>query len=390
MSRLLKKIHLWLSVPFGIFIILICFSGATMVFEKEITEWWQSDLYKVAEVKEQPLPLDSLMRIAEAALPDSIEITSVTVSSNPERPYQITLSRPRRASMFIDQYTGEVKGRYQRLPFFDTMFHLHRWLLCNAQSANGGMSIGKLIVGITVIALVIILITGILMWLTNKHRPLRKSLTISFTKGWMRFWHDLHVAGGIYATIFLLAIGLTGLTWSFSWYRSGFYSLFGVEASASNGHGGYGERQGHSSEVHRGRGAENHGGGDLGRRGHRSPYRHWQYLLETVADENPGYRQITLKKGSVEVVPAGRNSLRATDKYSYDRRSGEITEVKLYSDEDRAAKLPSAIYMVHVGSWGGWLTRIINFLAAILGVSLPLTGYYLWIKRLCRKKQAPK
>lgn len=384
MLRLLKKIHLWLSVPFGIFITLICFSGATMVFEKEITEWCQSDLYKVAEVKEQTLPLDSLMRIAEASLPDSVEITGVSVSPDPQRPYQISLSKPRRASMFIDQYTGEVKGRYQRLPFFDTMFHLHRWLLGNAQNANGGMSLGKLIVGITVIALVVILITGILMWLTNRHRPLRKSLTISFTKGWMRFWHDLHVAGGIYATIFLLAIGLTGLTWSFSWYRSGFYSLFGVETSAGNGHGGYGgygERQGHRGEGHMDRGGDDHG-----RRGHRSPYRHWQYLLETVADENPGYRQITLKKGSVEVVPAGRNSLRATDKYFYDRRSGEITEVKFYSDEDRAAKLPSAIYMVHVGSWGGWLTRIINFLAAILGISLPLTGYYMWIKRLRRKK----
>ena len=39
------------------------------------------------------------------------------------------------------------------------------------------------------------------------------------------------------------------------------------------------------------------------------------------------------------------------------------------------------IYSIHVGSWGGYLTRILAFLAALLGASLPLTGYYLWIKR---------
>jgi uncharacterized iron-regulated membrane protein len=33
------------------------------------------------------------------------------------------------------------------------------------------------------------------------------------------------------------------------------------------------------------------------------------------------------------------------------------------------------------------LTRIITFIAALLGATLPLTGYYLWIKRIVRKKK---
>lgn len=417
MKKLLKTIHLWLSVPFGIIITLICFSGATMVYEKEITEWCQSDLYKVREVKNEALTLDQLMEIAEASLPDSVEITGVTISPDKERPYQVSLSKPRRASMFIDQYTGEVKGNYQRLPFFNTMFRLHRWLLGNAQTASGGMSVGKLLVGISTIVLIIILLTGILMWLTNKHKAIKKSLTISVTKGWGRFWHDLHVAGGIYATIFLLAIALTGLTWSFSWYRTGFYSLFGIEASAGGEYGAHGREAqreqsadrhsfhgGSREHSHHGEGFHNHGSGSEyhhehgegdfhhfgGGRHWHSPYRHWQGVLEQMQENNPGYRQITLKNGSVEVVPAGRNSLRAVDKYSYDRRSGEIIEIKLYSDEEKATKVRGAVYTVHVGSWGGWITRLITFLAALLGASLPLTGYYLWIRRLYKKHQASK
>lgn len=134
----------------------------------------------------------------------------------------------------MDQYTGEVKGQSEKLPFFSAMLSLHRWLMGAAQSASGGMSVGKFLVGLSTLLLVIILLTGILMWLTNRHKPQTKSLTISFTKGWPRFGHDLHVAGGIYATILLLAMSLTGLTWSFGWYRTGFYSLFAGRSHASS------------------------------------------------------------------------------------------------------------------------------------------------------------
>lgn len=416
MKRIFREIHLWLSVPFGLIITLICFSGATMVYEKEITEWCQSDLYHVKEVKAEAIPLDSLMQIAAASLPEDVTITGVTVSDDAQRPYQVSLSKPRRASMFIDQYTGEIKGQYSRLPFFDTMFHLHRWLLGEAQSASGGMSAGKWLVGTSTLVLVFILLTGILMWLTNRHKPLAKSLTISVSHGWGRFWHDLHVAGGIYATIFLLAIALTGLTWSFNWYRTGFYAMCGVEASAEGYHGGGASHGGnadasthshnHDDATHNAHG--NRGGEDAeqgrshrygaeavsetaeGRgqsqeeRHQRSPYIHWQKVLDRVAAENPGYRQITVNAEAAEVVPEGRMSLRATDKYKYDR-SGEITGVRPYSTQDNSAKVRSAIYTIHVGSWGGHITRFITFLAALLGATLPLTGYYLWIRRLTNK-----
>ena len=38
MRKIFRNIHLWLSVPFGILITLICFSGAALVFEKEVME----------------------------------------------------------------------------------------------------------------------------------------------------------------------------------------------------------------------------------------------------------------------------------------------------------------------------------------------------------------
>ena len=384
MKKALRKIHLWLSVPTGIIITLVCFSGAMLVFEKEITEAIKPELYFVKEAKGEPIPMQQLMEKVEETLPDSVSISGVTVFADSTRTYQVSLSKPRRASIYVNQYTGEVTGRSERLPFFNTMFHLHRWLL---GSSSG---VGKLITGICTLVLVFILITGILMWLTNRNKPLKASLAIHVTKGWGRFWHDLHVAGGIYTTIFLLAMALTGLTWSFSWYRTGFYACFGVESSEKGGaHGEGGNSHGEGKGSH-GEGRYNHGDGrnnHEGKRGEgrgfhrRSPYRHWDDVLNEVALKNPGYQQITLKPEVAEVVPEGRLSMRATDKYSYDRRSGEITDVQLYSAGKKDTKVRSGVYMVHTGSWGGIITRILNFLAAFIGATLPLTGYWLWFRR---------
>lgn len=36
------------------------------------------------------------------------------------------------------------------------------------------------------------------------------------------------------------------------------------------------------------------------------------------------------------------------------------------------------LYTLHTGSWGGFPSKIIYFLAALTGSVLPLTGYYLW------------
>lgn len=392
-KKFFRTLHLWLSVPFGIFITLICFSGAMMVYEKEINELCRHDLYFVKDVKPAPLPMDSLMAVVSSALPDSVSVSGVTISPDPERAWQVSLSKPRRASVYVDQYTGEIKGRSERLPFFNTMFHMHRWMLGSSKGA------GKQIVGISTLVLVVILLTGLLMWLTNRNKPLSKSLTISFCKGWPRFWHDLHVAGGIYVTVFLLALALTGLTWSFSWYRNGFYKVLGVETSAGGSNGvqvqqvesqpkrpdNGGHEQAGEGRPGRGEGRGNHGGHSR----KMSPFAHWQDVYETLVAQHPGYRQITISNGSATVVPKGRRSLRAGDKYDFNPRSGEITGVKLYDAQDKAAKVRSAAYMVHVGSWGGMLTRILTFIAALLGATLPLTGYYLWIRRLVKRKSNP-
>ena len=386
MRKIFRNIHLWLSVPFGILITLICFSGAALVFEKEVMELCHRELYFVKKVEAAPLPMEQLMTKVAATLPDSVSVTGVNVSSDPERAYQVTLSKPRRASMYVDQYTGEITGKYERAPFFNFMFRMHRWLL-DSMKQDGGIFWGKMIVGTSTLMFVFVLISGIDIWWPRTRKVLKNRLKIATNKGWKRFWYDLHVAGGMYALVFLLAMALTGLTWSFQWYRTGFYKTFGVEVQPSMGHGNAaanatakgGKRDG-KPEGREGRGAHRY-----------SPYTNWQQVYEQLAEANPDYKQISVSDGSASVAVPRFGNQRGTDRYKFNPRNGEITETTLYKDLDNSGKIRGWIYSVHVGSWGGMLTRILTFVAALIGASLPLTGYYLWIrKKIKRRPASPK
>ena len=402
MKKIFRKIHLWLSVPFGLIITLVCFSGAMLVFENEVNEWFRRDLYYVETVKESPLPMDKLLEKVATTLPDSVSVTGVSISSDPGRAYQVTLSKPRRASLYVDQYTGEVKGKSERSGFFMFMFRMHRWLLDSMNSGNEGIFWGKMIVGVSTLLLVFVLISGIVIWWPRTRKALKNSLKITATKGWRRFWYDLHVAGGMYALIFLLAMALTGLTWSFPWYRTAFYKVFGVEVQqrVAQGHEQKSDAQKRDTKLaaHREKKRE----GNEVRKGERSgrpennhsdmysvtsPFVYWQEIYDKLRRQNPEYKQISISSGTASVSFNRFGNQRASDRYSFNTDNGEFTETSLYQHQDKSGKIRGWIYSVHVGNWGGMFTRILTFIAALLGAALPLTGYYLWIKRLIKVRK---
>jgi uncharacterized iron-regulated membrane protein len=280
--------------------------------------------------------------------------------------------------VFEKEITGLIVGEAggERLPFFTTMFKLHRWLLGSPTTADGSISAGKLMVGCSTLALIVILVTGVWLCCLNG-RSLKQCFTISFNKGWKRFFYDLHVAGGLYSTLFLLALALTGLTWSFSWYRTGFYAAFGVEAPV-RGHGGQGGHGGPGAAQ----GAFNHGGGNAsqGAPNHGAP----------AAEQRGGHGAPTAEQrgqGGEHGAPAAEQRGHG-DGHGAPTMKGENRDnQQVTPEQDKASKVRAGIYKTHVGSWGGMLTRILTFLAVLIGATLPLTGYYLWLKRILRKKK---
>ena len=367
MRKIFKQLHIWLSIPLGVVISITCFSGAMLIFEKEITRMVQRDYYYVAEVKGEPLPFDELIAAVEPTLEDGRKITGVTISDDPEQSYKVNINTPKRTAIYVDQYTGEVLGEPGRLEFFKDMFRLHRWLMDERPENKDAVFWGKMIVGVSTLLMVIIILTGIVLWFPKSLKALRHRSQIALRKGWHRFWYDLHAVGGIYATLLLLAMALTGLTWSFEWYNKGFYKLLGADKVASAGAAVKSSKGGAKSKI-------------------ENPYLHWSDVVAEVESRNGEFVEMTISKGKVDVKSDNYGNQRAKDTYHFDSATGEITSVERYADKASDSKTKGWVYSVHVGSWGGMFTRVLWFLAAMLGATLPLTGYYLWIKRKFFKK----
>lgn len=376
MRKIFLKIHLWLSVPFGLIITIICFSGAMLVFEDEISEAADRDMYFTSVPEDSrglSLTVDNVASIVRSTLPEGTGVSGVTVSSDPERTWKVSLSRPRRAAVYVDPYTGQITGQYERAPFFSFMFRLHRWLL---DSMKPGETVfwGKVIVGTSTLMFVIVLVSGAVIWWPRTRKALSGRLKVNVRRGWKKFLYDLHVAGGIYAFVFLLAMALTGLTWSFQWYRTGFYSLFGAETvSAGGSHGNVrGDirpASGTSSDPAMASGPAT-AVPDV-----------WDKVMRHLAGGNPGYASITVSDGAASVSYGRIGNSRAADRYTFDTSTGEVTGAVLYKDLSRASKVKGWVYSVHTGSWGGLLSKALTFLAALLGATLPLTGYWMWLKK---------
>lgn len=352
--KISKKVHLWMAVPFGLIITIISFSGAMLVFEPEITRMVQHDRYYVKNIIAEsdsisrvPLTPEAVCEIVGNEIPDSVEMTSIKIDSDPNRSWEISLSYPKKSSIFVNQYNGEILGRSERLPFFTTMFKLHRWLLDSPSPNNGGIIAGRLIVGISTIAFAIVLISGLLVWIPRARRNFSRNIKLILNKGKFPFWMSLHAAGGIYVLIFLLTMALTGLTWSFDWYKSAFYTICGESAR-------------NEKQI------------EVKINGHQSQKTELSIPVKMVTNGGPCGREIVCGDGSFcqecEENPANQKRISVPPIV----RSGEKQELPFQRK----------IYNVHTGYWGGLPTRILWFFAALFGASLPLTGYYLWLKRI--------
>ncbi|MDR0680472.1 MAG: PepSY domain-containing protein [Dysgonamonadaceae bacterium] len=366
-NKILLKIHLWLAFPLGLIITVVCLSGSILVFRTEIEETVYPERYflEKQEEKKDKLSLEQLAALVEKQLPGET-VSGFTIPSDPNRTYMASLMSNPRLPVYINPYTGAVVQRAQSDTFFNKILRLHRWLLAKP-------TIGKPVVGYTTLFFAVILITGIILIFPSNRRKLNRIMTIRTKKGWKPFWFDLHISAGTWATVVLLALAFTGLTWSFRWYNEGFYRLLGAEAPAQR-HAP--EQRGHSG------GRERKSAGNPRNAETLMNRMHWDVLLDKVIPENPNFKTISIRNSEISVTQHKRlGNSRATDTYSFNAATGEITEYIPYASQPRTNKIRGWIYSIHVGSWGGIFSKILTCFAALTGASLPLTGYYIFLKR---------
>lgn len=71
------------------------------------------------------------------------------------------------------------------------------------------------------------------------------------------------------------------------------------------------------------------------------------------------------------------------------RETGEIIRID-FNEKENSSKVMRWVYLLHTGRWGGWFGPLLTGTAALMGATLPITGYVLFIRRIRRQKRSKK
>jgi uncharacterized iron-regulated membrane protein len=355
---------LWLSVPAGIIIFIVCLSGTILVFQDEIQEIMHPQLYFNSNKGQKPLSLEVLIPKVQNQLKNN-QIKDVRIFSDVNRNYAMGLTEGFRTTAYVNPCTGEITGIYDfKESSFYWIMSLHRWLLDDTRTW------GKYAVGIATLIFIVILISGVIIWLPKKWKKQR--FVVETKKGKKRLFYDLHSVLGAYAFLILFISAITGPMWSFEWYRNGVYKILGAELP----------KRGEAEKAGKGRirGQETKLNTEQ-----NTDYTQWQKVANKLQKQNLQNEYIIIQNGSALVHQKHAPTLRASDKYEFEKETGVITSSQFYKDQPYDAKIPGWYHDLHVGTYWGIWSKILTFIAGLIGTSLPITGYYLWWRKWKRK-----
>lgn len=271
--KFLLKLHLWLSLPLGIIITLICLSGATLVFKNEIRNALGMPKVvaphgksgkggkdgKTASLQQEKATVSHQCSPNGCSQCPSKEVCHPSASAKDDASAKSNEAVKEKTSVVGKSSSKDTPyGTTTKRDFFSYVTKFHTGLLMG--------SVGKLIVTYTTLLFVFILLSGIFIFLPDNGKQLRQRFMVEWGKGAKRRLFDLHVSLGWWTLLWLLLLAVTGL--------------------------GFG----------------------------------------------------------LKLVPKG-------------------------------TEMMQLFHELHIGSWGGMLTKIITFVVSLIGASLPVTGYLLYFRR---------
>ncbi|MCC9138754.1 PepSY-associated TM helix domain-containing protein [Pontibacter silvestris] len=425
--KLFNDIHLWLGIASGFVLFIVCLSGTIYTFRTEVEEFLEPDKYRVETTENaQVLPPDALIAKLEKELKG--KVVSLDIPQDKKSTYRFGVaqqaaggeghsergnreeakgenraetagnhtapeaggkeakgsiaqggpqaergghgggpggSRPK--TYLVDPYTGIVKGTTDSpaSEFFMTMMQLHRWLLI-----EGG--VGKMIVGIATIIFVFLLLTGLVIWFPVKLKNWKQGLKIKTNANWKRINHDLHNTLGFYSFLLLLIMSLTGLCWSFEWYRNGVSAIMG-------------------DEVFKGRREKplpsNPPGADALHLTTVDFIQRANTLLPYAGNIKVSLPADSVSSVVVSKTKAGFFALSAPDKVQLDQYTGQPLKVEIFAEKPLNEQIVALIRPLHLGDVYGTFSKILYFIACLIATSLPVTGTLIWINKLKKKSK---
>lgn len=234
MKKVWFQLHWMLGISAGLVLAVMGITGAVLAYEDGIMRLINSGVITVkAEAGKTLSPAELYARLAEAD-PDR-KINSVTVEASPTDAARVNFvsenpKNKRGETRYVNPYSGEVLPKPQGEKFFKLVEDIHRKLAAG--------DTGKLITGISALVLVFLALSGLYLRWPRQARKLRSWLALDWKLKGRSFLWNLHAVAGTLVLLFYLWLPLTGLYWSFDWYKNGLYAITGAEPPPAQREGG--------------------------------------------------------------------------------------------------------------------------------------------------------
>ncbi len=211
--KVLLKLHLYISLWLGAFLVLAGLTGSLLVYDHALDKWLNSELMVIEPVGEQTRSFADLIAVANQASPIKSAPAHLQMPSSSDEALIVRYQVPAEAGhkghnhhfheVMVNQYTGQVIGDRDRFDsLMSTILKLHFNLLSG--------DTGKLIMGITALLTVVLTITGIYLW-WPKLNKIKQAFVIKRNASFTRFNFDLHKTVGIYTALIMFAVSLSGV-----------------------------------------------------------------------------------------------------------------------------------------------------------------------------------
>ena len=364
-KRWFAKWHLYLGIIAGAIVSIVGITGSILVFQDEIDAALNPKLYKVLE-QQHKISVPEIIPIVQQKHPGlKINYIEAQDDDSPNAAYR-AYSFATDEQVFINPYNGELSGkRLNSGGFISIVMNIHRTLLIPV--------IGRYIVALASLCLIILTISGLRMWLPQKWKYLKQSLTINFKAGFKRKNYDWHNVLGIYSAPIIVLIAATGIGITlYVFLLPVFYGLDGKRPMDTEklflSKSVYVKNaqplppaQIASLAVQEIKGATLHG------ISMPSDSTGCYNLYMQVSNKNPRPHKVEL--------------------LVYDQYSG-----KLLLDSRKDVPVAAKAFMnwlipIHYGAFGGMPTRILALLSGLIPAALFITGFIIWWPRYKRRKK---
>lgn len=221
LKMLARRVHFLAGLSIAPFLAVLCLSGLAYAFAPQINNLFYADKLFVTVQNGPTRPLSEQVQAALAAHPEG-KLTSVITAAEPDRTTQVVLSEPglggsgfsaEARTVYVDPYTNHVTGDLitvsGRPPAQTWVRDFHG----NLQLGD----VGRLYSEFVASWLPFVVLGGLVLWIGQRRRKRRlrglllPALGQPAGRARARAWHG---PLGLWLAIGLLAVSITGLTWS--------------------------------------------------------------------------------------------------------------------------------------------------------------------------------